>query len=231
MNAIINLGNPRKDMSAIIRSTLGTCSTQALKITGIDVFRANGILITSPTYGAGMTLDALCEMTDRSLIGSDDRALFVGSMGSLSGKIKKGEIVIPDPIGCAYYGFDGMWLEQDEDLLNALSTLLAEGGIEAITYKHGSSFAVFDPHTDHINYTNTLYDEQVLGIDCGEVFIGIDFATRHQMKGGAVLYCSDSPDAHITDIGEEEFANRAFDLDLFLNQLAVAILNSGDPRT
>jgi purine-nucleoside phosphorylase len=226
MNAIVNLGNPSKDMTAIATSVLPGYSAEVLKLTGIKVYRKDNLLLTSPAYGAGMTLDSLEEMRLKGWIGANDAIILVGSMGSLSAKINLEDIVLPNPVGCAYYGNDGVWLEQDAQLLEALTKSLGKNGTTAVKYKHGSSFAVFDPHTDITTYTSSLYDHDVDGLDCSEVFIGIQFAGKNGMKVGAVLYCSDSPESHITDVGDAEFMRRASAADLLLNRIAADILTA-----
>ncbi|MDX6529695.1 MAG: hypothetical protein QOH41_1985 [Blastocatellia bacterium] len=226
MNAIINLGNPSKDMTAVAETVLKGHSCEALKLTGTKLYRKEHLVITSPAYGAGMTLDCLEEMRMRELIRPNDAIILVGSMGSLGAKINLEDIVLPNPVGCAYYGFDGVWLEQEAQLLEALRKSLGKRGTTAVEYKHGSSFAVFDPHTDITTYKSSLYDDDVDGLDCGEVFIGIQFAGKNGMRAGAVLYCSDSPTFHIQDVGADEFAKRASAADLSLNKIAAEILTS-----
>ena len=173
-----------------------------------------------------MTLDCLEEMRMSGLLGPNDELVLVGSMGSLSKDIVLGNVVLPNPCGCAYYGFDGVWLQQDQHLLNRLKEVCADRNIQVSDYKHGRSFAVFDPHTDHVTYQSSLYPADVKGVDCGEVFIGIQFAARQGMKVAAVLYCSDSPEVHIADIGEAEFARRAAETDLLLNTVAAEVLTA-----
>lgn len=226
MNAVVNLGNPRKDMSAVAHSVLGEYSSDSLKITGIEVYKKEPVLLTSAAYGAGMTLDCLQEMTMSGLIGPDDAILLVGSMGSLSKDIVLSDVVLPNPSCCAYYGFEGAALEQDQHLLERLKESFAKRRIKVSEYKHGSSFAVFDPHTDHVTYQSSLYQDDIKGVDCGEVFVGIQFGAEHGLRVGAVLYCSDSPEVHIANIGEAEFAKLASRADLLLNEVAARILVS-----
>lgn len=218
-------------MAALANTVVPHTSCESLKLTGIQVYRKEHLLLTSPAYGAGMTLDCLEEMKLRKLIGSGDTLVFVGSMGSLGVEIKLGDIVLPNPAGCAYYGYEGVWLEQDRDVLDGLRHSLAQREIQAVEYKHGSSFAVFDPHTDLATYTSSLYDDTVAGVDCSEVYVGFDFAGKNVMTKGAVLYCSDSPDVHIADVKETEFARRASDADLLLNQIAAELLATLNPIT
>ncbi len=225
MNAIINLGNPRKNMTVVADAILPIYSHDDLKITGVDIYLADNVLMSSATYGAGMTLDALEELKMMSLIGRGDMIVFVGSMGSLNEqRISLGDVVIPNPCGCAYYGFQGLWLQQDEHLLAAVKKALVAREVTYCEYKHGSSFAVFDPHTDHTTYTTKLYEKNVVGVDCGEVFLGMHFARNNEMSAAALLYCSDSPKAHIGDIGMEEFGKRASQLDILLNGIAAHVL-------
>ena len=224
MNTIVNFGNPRKDMTVVADAVLGVYSTEDLKITGVEIYRKDNLLLTSAAYGAGMTLDTLAELKSKDLFETGDIIMFVGSMGSLNEeKISLGDVVIPNPAGCAYYGFEGSWLQQDEHVLALLTKALAAGSIRHREYKHGSSFAVFDPHTDHNRYTSSLYGKDVIGVDCGEVFVGIYFAKKNQMRAAAVLYCSDSPNLHIGDIGIEEFSKRATETDILLNGIAAQI--------
>ena len=225
MKAIVNFGNPRKDMAAVADVVLGTYSRDQLKLTGVEIYRNDDLVLTSPVYGAGMTLDALQEMKLNGLTGLGTPIIFVGSMGSLNEQaISLGNVVIPNPVGCAYYGYDGSWIRPDDNLLDALRKALTTRGVRYVEYKHGSSFAVFDPHTDHKSYTSSLYESDVLGVDCGEAFIGLQFAKENEMPAVVVLYCSDSPTVHIADIGAEEFDKRAFEIDILLNHMAVDVL-------
>src|SRR2546421_6180734 len=130
MNAIVNLGNPRKEMTVVADAVLERQSTKSLKLTGIEVYQGDSFQLTSPAYGAGMTLDCLEEMTMSGMIGDEDAIIFVGSMGSLSPRITLSDTVLPNPLGCAYYGFDGVWLEQDRVLLKALRAVLTKRDIE-----------------------------------------------------------------------------------------------------
>jgi purine-nucleoside phosphorylase len=225
LKTIVNLGNPRKDMATIADDVLSTYSVDQLKLTGVETYRTNNIILTSPVYGAGMTLDALEEMKLNGSIGTGTSIVFVGSMGSLDeDKISLEDVVIPNPVGCTYYGYDGTWICQETNLLDSLKRSLTTSNVQFLEYKHGSSFAVFDPHTDHKTYTSSLYESDVSGVDCGEVFIGLQFAKENGMSGAAVLYCSDSPMAHIVDIGAKEFEKRAFEIDVRLNRIAVEVL-------
>ncbi len=227
MNAIVNFGNPRKNMTIIADIVLGTYSRDDLKLTGVEIYQKDNIFLTSAAYGAGMTLDALQEMKINGLLERGSAIVFIGSMGSLNEEeISLGDVVIPNPCGCAYYGFNGSWVRQDERLLAWLTNALAANGVRYREYKHGSSFAVFDPHSDHKTYTSSLYTNEVIGVDCGEVFIGLQFADENEMRAVVVLYCSDSPNVHIADIGAEEFAKRAAETDLLLNRIGAEVLRS-----
>lgn len=224
MNATINLGAPNKNTAAIAEKVLGTYSTRILKITGVTVFQGCNLLLTSSCYGAGMTLDCLEELRQIGLLTQGDATILVGSMGALTSNIRLGDIVLPEPVLCAYYGYRGQELHQDGALMGNLSAQLAKAGLTAKAYRHGSSFAVFDPHTDHSTYTHSAYNSTVDGVDCGEVFIGLQFARQNNLRAGAVLYCSDNPTTHIADIGERQFADLADQKDLALNQVAVTVL-------
>jgi len=225
MNAIVNFGNPRKDMATVANTVLGRYSREDLKITGVEIYRTHNLLVTSATYGAGMTLDALHELKNNGLVKHGNAVVFVGSMGSLKEEeISLGDVVVPNPAGCAYYGFDGLWLRQDENLLTAIESALGDTNIAYREYKHGSSFAVFDPHTNHETYTSSLYVNDVIGVDCGEVFIGLHFASLNEMRAAAMLYCSDSPKTHIGNIEITEFNKRAAEIDILLNRIAAGVL-------
>jgi hypothetical protein len=224
MNAIVNLGNPLKDMSGATSVATSTC--RSLTITGVQVFSSAGLLLTSPVYGAGMILDCLEELWTSKLLSPSSSVILIGSMGSLTDRISLGEIVFPNPSLCQYYGYAGRELHQDESLMEALKAGLQGQGCRPVTYRHGSSFAVFDPHTDHKSYTSSLYDNSVIGVDCGEVFIGLEFGQRRGIPTAAALYCSDSPTSHITDIGEHEFRRRAAENDVLLNTVAATVLNT-----
>ena len=228
MRVIVNFGNPRKDMITVANAVLGSYSRDDLKITGVETYQNDDLILTSAAYGAGMTLDLLCELKGLGALG--DAVIFVGSMGSFNEEeITLGDVVIPNPSGCAYYGFDGLWLRQDVHLLAAVERALAESGVAFREYKHGSSFAVFDPHTDHQTYTSSLYPNDVIGVDCGEVFLGLHFAKNNEMQAAAMLYCSDSPTTHITDIGTDEFNKRAIKRDILLNGIAASVLRALPP--
>lgn len=224
MHAIINLGNPSKDFSRLAEIILKHPQRTNLKITGIPIFSSSEFLLTGAGYGAGMILDCLEELRLEGMIGPGARLVLVGSMGSLSNDILLGDVVIPEPCLCAYYGFEGQELYQAPEMRKAAASGLKDAGLSAKQYKHGSSFAVFDPHTNHEAYVSSLYDQSVMGVDCGEVFIGISFAYKNEMHPAAILYCSDSPRAHIADIGHEEFNRRAADLDLLLNRIAASVV-------
>lgn len=230
MNAIINLGNPNKEMNPVVRVVLPNHYQKVLKIAGVRLFVGRDLLITSPVYGAGMILDCLEEMKIQDILRAGDSILLVGSMGSFCDEIQLGDIVLPNPCVCAYYGYESLELHQDVSFLTGLQAALNQNGRKTIVYRHGSSFAVFDPHTDHSTYKSALYDNSVRGVDCGEVFIGLEFATRSHMRAGAVLYCSDSPGTHVSDIGDEEFARRATDFDVVLNSVAGTVLRGDRAR-
>lgn len=227
MDAIVNLGNPRKEMNPVVRVVVPNQSQRVLKVTGVQLFVGPGLLITSPVYGASMTLDCLEEMKILDTLKAGDSILLIGSMGSLCDEIELADIALPSPCVCAYYGYDNLELHQDGALLTALQGALEKDGRKTIVYRHGSAFAVFDPHTDHNTYKSSLYDNSVRGVDCGEVFIGLEFATRSHLRAGAVLYCSDSPRSHISDVGEEEFDRRATEFDVLLNTIAAKVLRAG----
>ena len=227
MKAIVNFGNPRKDMTTVANTVLGSYSRRDLKITGVEIYQQDNLILTSAAYGAGMTLDLLHELKIEDLLEPNNAVIFVGSMGSFNEEnITLGDVVIPNPAGCAYYGFDGTWLHQDEKLLASVESTLAEHGVAWREYKHGSSFAVFDPHTNHQTYTSSLYSSDVIGVDCGEVFLGLHFARINEMRAAAVLYCSDSPTTHIANVGTDEFNRRATKTDILLNDIAASVLRS-----
>jgi purine-nucleoside phosphorylase len=227
MKVIVNFGNPRKDMITVADAILGSYSREDLKITGVEIYQKNNLILTSAAYGAGMTLDLLHELKNEGLLERGNAVIFVGSMGSFNEEeISLGDVVIPNPSGCAYYGFDGLWLHQDANMLASVEKALAESGKAYREYKHGSSFAVFDPHTDHQTYTSSLYPNDVIGVDCGEVFLGLHFAKINEMQAAAMLYCSDSPTTHIEDIGTDEFNKRATKTDILLNGIAASVLRS-----
>lgn len=214
-------------MRTVADSVLGRWSRDDLKITGVEIYQNDDLILTSAAYGAGMTLDLLTELKNEGLLERGNAVMFVGSMGSFNEEqITLGDVVIPNPSACAYYGFDGLWLRQDEPLLVSIEKALAENGVAYHEYKHGSSFAVFDPHTDHQTYTSSLYPNDVIGVDCGEVFLGLHFAKINEMQAAAMLYCSDSPTTHIADIGTDEFNKRATKTDILLNGIAASVLRS-----
>jgi len=226
MNLIMNFGNPRKpSFRSIAEALLGEAECINLPITGVDVFRSSTLAVTSPAYGSGMVLDALTEAVINGILGSSDCVVFVGSMGSCSGRINLGDLVLPNPCLCAYYGFDGIELTQNDRVLTSLHTALREQNRTATEYLHGSSFAVFDPHTDHEAYKINLYGGMVEGVDCAEVYVGLDFAQKQGISAGVLLYCSDSPLKRIRDIPPEEFSARAAEGDLIMNRTAARAIS------
>jgi purine-nucleoside phosphorylase len=226
MDVILNLGNPAKEVSSILNVLLPSCSKRVLKLTGAQVFLGPNIAVTSAVYGAGMTLDCLEEMKLEGTFQAGDSLMLVGSMGSLCEEIQLGDIVVPECCVCAYYGFKGIELFPHGELLRLLRASLEKEGKRPIAYRHGSSFAVFDPHTNHSTYKSTLYDASVRGVDCGETFVGLEFARRNQLSAAAVLYCSDSPRSRISDIGVEEFERRATAFDILLNKVAADVVRT-----
>lgn len=226
MDALVNLGASNKDFASIATLVLSSYSTTKLKITGASVFVGSRELMTTACYGAGMTLDCLEELYRMGLIEEGDHVVLIGSMGSLTSDVSLGQIVLPNPVLCAYYGYEGLEHHQDIQLMELLSNELRKVGKDPKTYCHGSSFAVFDPHTDHSTYKVSNYDSRVTGIDCGEVFIGLQFARTRKLKAAAALYCSDTPAHRISDIGETEFASRAADNDRLLNRVAALAIHS-----
>ena len=227
MDAVFNLGNPRKQsFRSVLAEAFPNADESMLPITGVGLFCSDSMALTSPAYGVGMVLDALTEMEFKHIINPGDHLVFVGSMGSFSPRINMGDLVAPNPCLCAYFGFDGIELRQDNSVLAAIRATLRKQGMTAIEYRHGSTFAVFDPHTDHDAYTTDLYDCSVEGVDIGEVFVGFEFARRKGMKAGALLYCSDSPKVRIAEIPAAEFSDRAAEFDLIINRLAIGALHA-----
>lgn len=212
-------------MSVVVSAIMPTYAQTILKITGAHVYSCGELAVTSPLYGAGMVLDGLEEMWAAGLIAPNDSIVLIGSMGSLTNAFSLGEVVLPNPSLCNYYGFEGREIYQDGALMKSLVGQLKVRGLMPVEYRHGSSFAVFDPHTDHHGYTTSLYEASVVGVDCGEVFIGQEFAQRKDLRAAAMLYCSDTPLTHIADLGEQEFSNRAIACDLLLNTVAAWVLN------
>lgn len=228
MDAIVNLGNPLKKMTHVLSKLLPGSRHRALKITGARIWSSPRFLITSPLYGAAMVRDCLAELWNGSAIQAHDRVILAGSMGSLNDTIATNDLVLPNPALCAYYGFKGRELHQSLAVMGRLRQQLRARGYPAKVYRHGSSYAVFDQHTDHATYKSTLYGNRVSGVDCGEAFIGMEFLQRRRVLVGAVLYCSDSPRNHILNVGNRTFARRAADYDLLLNEVAVHALD--EPR-
>lgn len=226
MNLIMNFGNPRKPgFRSVAEAVLGEAECINLPITGVDLFRSSTLAVTSPAYGSGMVLDALTETVIGGIVNPGDSVVFVGSMGSCSERINLGDFVLPNPCLCAYYGFDGVELKQNSKVLASLHAALGEQKRSAREYLHGSSFAVFDPHTDHEAYKIDLYDGKVEGVDCAEVYVGLDFSRRRGIAAGVLLYCSDSPLRRIRDIPPEEFSVRAAEGDVILNRTAARALS------
>jgi len=227
MDAVINLGNPRKEsFRSVLAEVFPNADESMLSITGVDLFCSDSMALTSPAYGVGMTLDTLPAMELKRIITRGDHLVFVGSMGSFSPRINMGDLVSPNPCLCAYFGFNGIEPRQDDSVLAAIRSTLRKQGRTAIEYRHGSTFTVFDPHTNHEAYTTDLYDNSVEGVDIGEVFVGFEFARRKGMKVGALLYCSDSPKMRIAEIPPAEFSARAAEYDLIINKVAIEALQT-----
>jgi hypothetical protein len=225
VDAIVNLGNPLKKMTDVLRKLLPAASHRALKITGARIWSSRRLLMTSPLYGAAMVRDCLAELWNGGAIQTRDRVILVGSMGSLSDAIATNDVVLPNPALCAYYGFGNRELRQSPSVMSRLRQQLRASGYPVKVYRHGSSYAVFDQHTDHTTYKNRLYGNRVSGVDCGEVFVGMEFLKAQRVLVGAILYCSDSPGDHILNVGHRTFAKRAANYDLLLNEVAAQALS------
>lgn len=222
MNVVINLGDPAKDYTSLARDLLQIKTSGRCKLTGVRWSAAESTAITSPAYGAAMVVDTLTEFVHDGFLGADSSVILVGSMGSLSSRIALEDVVMPNPCKCAYYGFQNQTVSQDPELERLLIAELRRSAIAVKEYIHGSSYAVFDRHLDHATYRSAVYDNTVEGVDCGEVFLGLELSHRLGIPAAAVVYCSDSPSKKISDIGWAEFSARAADMDRALNAAAVS---------
>src|SRR5438270_11482113 len=116
MNLIVNLGIPTKCLYGVIQALLSSPSAKKLKISGAEISFDKTLQITSPVYGAGQTLDCLEELHLGGGINSGDQMILVGSMGSISATgIALDDIVAPETVSCAYYGFSKKRLKPDQE--------------------------------------------------------------------------------------------------------------------
>jgi purine-nucleoside phosphorylase len=223
MLLVLNLGNPSKSVSELFPS-LGQAEEIKLILTGVRLAVSGAIMISTPVYGAGMTRDALQELSDRSF--KFDCLVLVGSMGSMTKDIALGDIIAPLYARCKYYGYDGEKVFPDESLLEMVIRHLKarECSLAVKRYGHGSSFAVYDHNFDHNKYKSKLYGSDITGVDCGEVFIGLHFAREHKIRGAALVYCSDDPSQKIARIPADQFNLLAHCRDRQLNSAAYTAL-------
>ena len=224
MDTIFNFGDPHKDFEPIAKSVLGEYNIYQIPITNNRVFCNDKVQIVDACYGPSMVLDSLSMLKAIGKIHKNEHLVFLGSMGSLTGKIDLNDIVIPSKIYCNYFEFKGKTLRPSENLKEKLISVLNKIKINFKQYNHGSVRAVFDPTTDHKDYTSSLYGQSVIGIDCSETYFGIDFCNKNDMGGIALLYCSDDPKKHISDLSKEGFDARALKFDKLLNSIAYKVL-------
>jgi purine-nucleoside phosphorylase len=221
MKTIFNFGDTHKNFKNIADEVLGKHKSYQIPITSNNVFYNDKVQIVDACYGPSMTLDALSMLKIMGKIKEKDEIVFVGSMGSLTEKIKLDEIVIPTEIICNHFGYNGKILRISSKLLGRVALSLNEKKINFKFYKHGSVMAVFDPTTNHSDYTSSLYDKSVKGIDCSETYIGTNFCKENKIDCVTLLYCSDSPGKHISDLPKNEFDARALKFDRLLNKIAL----------
>ncbi|MBR9692124.1 nucleoside phosphorylase [Candidatus Woesearchaeota archaeon] len=220
MKTIFNFGDPHKDFTPIADAVLKEYKIEHIPITNNRLFYNEDLQIVDAAYGSGPVLDSLTMMKNMGKLEEGDEVLFLGSMGSLSKDIKLEEYVVPSELYCAHFGNEGKILVPDKALLGRLEKALKDSNVSAKRYNHGSVMAVFDPTTDHENYTNSMYDESVTGIDCSESYLGMKFCKENGFIGAVLLYCSDDPENHIGNISKEEFDKRALERDKWMNIIA-----------
>jgi len=224
MKTIFNFGDMHKNFEHIAKKILGKYKTYQIPITNNKAFYNDNIQIIDACYGPSTVLDSLSMLKIMGKIKEDDKIVFVGSMGSLTNKIDLNDIAIPTEICCNYFGYNRKVLNPSQDILGKLIAVLNKQKIEFKTYKHGSAMAVFDPHTNHKTYTSSLYDKSILGLDCCEAYIGTNFCNENNIKNATLLYCSDDPTKHITNLSKKEFDARASRFDKLLNKWAYQTL-------
>lgn len=228
MDTLFNFGIPSKDTNSLAQEILGDHKKLVIPITGITAYAGRGKQITSPCYGVELTWDTLSMMKEMELINQNDKIVFLGSMGSLNKKIKTMDMVVPVEAVSDYLEqvFHAKNAVPDSFLLSKLEKILNEKGGYYVKYKHGSDAGVFDPRLNHLNYKHEVFGKDILGVDCGEVFIGMHFCNRNKIKSVALLYCSDDPNAKIKEIPREEFNRRAVERDMLINKIGYELLNS-----
>lgn len=221
MDTLFNFGDVYKDFEPIARDILGSFDTFRIPITNTPVFHNDRLQIVSSCYGAGLVRDALMGLKHLNKFKEGDVLIGLGSNGSLTKDIHLDELLLPLSFSCKYYGFKGNVLKPNKEVVDVLKSSLIELGNDVIHYRHGSVYAVFDEHTDHERYTNSLYsDIEAACIDCGESYILSEFARSNNLRSGVLLYCSDDPIKHISDLPREEFDERAVRFDKLINRLA-----------
>lgn len=227
MNTIFNFGDPHKNFNPIAVDLLGPeVSTFRIPITNNLVYHNKDIQIVDACYGPSTVLDSLSMLKIMKKLKEDDNIIFVGSMGSLNKKIDLDDVVIPSELYCKYFKYDKQILKPNYDLLKKLINVLNKRNIKFKQYKHGSIKGVFDENVSHENYTCSLYDKSVIGLDCCESYIGLKFCNENKIKGAVLLYCSDDPKKHITNLPKKEFDERAFRFDRLLNEIAFEVLKN-----
>ena len=224
MDTIFNFGDPHKNFEPIAKKILGKYSISQIPITNNKLFYNDKVQIVDACYGSSMVLDSLSMLKLIGKIKEKDNVIFVGSMGSLSGRIDLNDIVVPSEIYCNYFNYKGKVLNSSENLNKKMISALNKNKIKFKQYKHGSARAVFDPTTDHKGYSSSLYDKSVLGLDCCETYIGTIFCIENKINSATLLYCSDDPKKHISDLPKKEFDARALKFDKLLNKWAYQIL-------
>ncbi|MEE9525119.1 MAG: hypothetical protein V3V78_00750 [Candidatus Woesearchaeota archaeon] len=224
MKTMFNFGDPHKDFTPVADEILGEYEVMHIPITNNRIFYNDEFQIVDAAYGPSLVLDSLTMMKETGRLKEKDEIMFLGSMGSLSDIVNLDDLVVPVETHCAYFGNKGKMVKPDSHLLSALRAVLHEKKEPFVFYVHGSVFAVFDPATDHVNYTNSLYGGKVEGIDCSESYIGLKFCEENDLMGAVLLYCSDDPKNHIGNISKEEFDKRALEKDLNLHRISKEVL-------
>ncbi|MFA6088781.1 MAG: hypothetical protein WC755_02875 [Candidatus Woesearchaeota archaeon] len=228
MNTLFNFGDVYKDFSVIAREILPHgFNVLKVPITNTPVYFDDSIQIVSACYGAALVKDALIGLNFLGRLKKEDTIIGLGSNGSLKEKIKLNDLLVPSYISCEYYGNAGRVFLPDYKIMKSIKKNIENRNLKVKEYNHGSVYAVFDEHTNHKNYTNSLYPAgEVDCIDCSESYILAKFARENGLSFGILLYASDDPKNHIANLKKEEFDKRALNFDLLLNKIGYEVLNN-----
>ena len=227
MNTLFNFGDVYKDFSVIAKEILPDgFDILRVPITNTPVYYNDSIQIVSACYGAALVKDTLVGLTFLDRLKKGDTIIGLGSNGSLKEHIKLNDLLIPNSLSCEYYGNAGRMFLPDKSVIDLIKNDIENRDLKVKEYKHGSVYAVFDEHTNHKTYTNSLYSNgDVDCIDCSESYILAKFAREKSLSFGILLYASDDPKNHIADMNKKEFDSRALKFDILLNSIGYDVLD------